>query len=76
MCLQEEDEPKALENERKRTSMQGNNILGVTKRPKLVPTQRSEGGFYDDGTGPAGRLGGGQEAQTKTTVENRPRNVG
>jgi hypothetical protein len=28
----EEDEPKALENERKRTSMQGNNILGEKKK--------------------------------------------
>ena len=30
--LQEEDEPKALENERKKTSTQGNNILGVKKK--------------------------------------------
>jgi len=49
VSVEEEDEPRALEKERKRTSMHGNNILGRgRKRPRLVSTQRFRvGGFGD-----------------------------
>lgn len=40
------------------------------KRPELVCTRRpGVSGFSDNGTGPAGRLGDGKEAQTNTSGE-------
>jgi len=60
VSVEEKDKPRALEKERKRTSMQGNNILGERrKETKARSAQRTRvGGFGDDGTGTAG-LGDG-----------------
>ena len=69
--MDEGDEPSTLEKERKMASMQGNIILGEKKKEAKA---RSASGisFDEDGTGPAGGLGGGQEAQIRTKTSREP----
>lgn len=76
-AIWEEDEPRALEKKRKRASMQGDNILGEEKRPKLVLLRAGSWCRGCHGTDlPKGLAAERRRRPRLRRVENRLRNVG